>query len=158
MGKTAIRKVCEVSLEIPAEEQKQLHNRWHPDIPFAGKIGNDETVRIECVCLPSFPFPFPLVSTPSLPMLILCRLIGRVVRLVCLSCTFASFHFLDDRETKTKSSKTGNNDSADDMKNVDLTRIHYLSGPFEIADAEPGDVLLVEIMDVQPMEEQPWGL
>jgi acetamidase/formamidase len=49
----------------------------------------------------------------------------------------------------------GNNDSADDMKNVDLTRIHYLSGPFEIETAEPGDVLLVEIMDVQPMEKQP---
>lgn len=31
------------------------------------------------------------------------------------------------------------------MKNVDLTRIHYLSGPFEIETAEPGDVLLVEI-------------
>ena len=42
---------------------------------------------------------------------------------------------------------TGNNDSADDMKNVDLTRIHYLSGPFEIEAAEPGDVLLVEIME-----------
>ena len=51
----------------------------------------------------------------------------------------------------------GNNDSADDMKNVDLTRIHYLSGPFEIETAEPGDVLLVEIQDVQPMQEQPWG-
>jgi formamidase len=44
------------------------------------------------------------------------------------------------------------------MKNVDLTRIHYLSGPFEIETAEPGDVLLVEIMDVQPFEDAPWGL
>lgn len=43
------------------------------------------------------------------------------------------------------------------MRNVDLTRIHYLSGPFEIEDAEPGDVLLVEIMDVQPHQEAPWG-
>ncbi|KAK7609665.1 formamidase [Phyllosticta paracitricarpa] len=50
-----------------------------------------------------------------------------------------------------------NNDSADDMKNVDLTKIHYLTGPFEIEGAEPGDVLLVEIADVQPLEEQPWG-
>lgn len=50
-----------------------------------------------------------------------------------------------------------NNDSADDMKNVDLTKIHYLTGPFEIETAEPGDVLLVEIQDVQPLEEQPWG-
>ncbi|EME41961.1 hypothetical protein DOTSEDRAFT_72909 [Dothistroma septosporum NZE10] len=51
----------------------------------------------------------------------------------------------------------GNNDSADDMRDVDLTRIHYLTGPFEIETAEPGDILLVEIQDVQPLERQPWG-
>lgn len=51
----------------------------------------------------------------------------------------------------------GNNDSADDVKNVDLTRVHYLSGPFEVESAEPGDVLVVEIQDVQPFQEQPWG-
>ena len=68
----------------------------------------------------------------------------------------------------------GNNDSADDVKNVDLTKIHYLSGPFEVETAEPGDVLLVEIMvsiqtstnkppsdtdiaqDVQPHQNSPW--
>lgn len=43
------------------------------------------------------------------------------------------------------------------MRNVNLTRVHYLSGPFEIEGAEPGDLLLVEIMDVQPFEDQPWG-
>ena len=42
--------------------------------------------------------------------------------------------------------RLGNNDSADDVKNIDLTKIHYLSGPFEVETAEPGDVLLVEIM------------
>jgi len=51
----------------------------------------------------------------------------------------------------------GNNDSADDMKNVDLTKIHYLTGPFDIDTAEPGDLLLVEIQDVQPFQDQPWG-
>jgi len=50
-----------------------------------------------------------------------------------------------------------NNDSADDVRDVDLTKIHYLTGPFEIETAEPGDVLVVEIQDVQPLEEQPWG-
>jgi len=49
MGLTEIRKVCEVSLETPAEKQPKLHNRWHPDIPFAGTIKNNETVKIECV-------------------------------------------------------------------------------------------------------------
>lgn len=50
-----------------------------------------------------------------------------------------------------------NDDSADDVKNIDLTKIHYLTGPFEIETAEPGDVLVVEIQDVQPFQEQPWG-
>ena len=51
----------------------------------------------------------------------------------------------------------GNNDSADDVRDVDLTKVHYLTGPFEIETAEPGDVLVVEIQDVQPLQEQPWG-
>ena len=49
MGKTEIRNICPVSLETPADKQPQLHNRWHPDIPFAGSIKNGETVKIECV-------------------------------------------------------------------------------------------------------------
>lgn len=32
-----------------------------------------------------------------------------------------------------------------------------MSGPFDIETAEPGDVLLVEIQDVQPFQDQPWG-
>ncbi|KAI1809763.1 formamidase [Poronia punctata] len=51
----------------------------------------------------------------------------------------------------------GNNDNADDVRNVDLTRVHYLTGPFEVAGAQPGDILLVEIVDVQPFHDQPWG-
>jgi len=51
----------------------------------------------------------------------------------------------------------GNNDSAEDVKNADLTGVHYLSGPFDIEGAEPGDVLVVEIQDVQPFPHRPWG-
>jgi formamidase len=50
-----------------------------------------------------------------------------------------------------------NSDDADDVKNVDLTKIHYLTGPFDIEGAEPGDVLLVEIQDVQPFQDHLWG-
>lgn len=50
-----------------------------------------------------------------------------------------------------------NDDSADDMKTIDLTKIHYLSGPFEVEHAEPGDVLVLEIQDVQPFDCYPWG-
>jgi len=77
------------------------------------------------------------------------RLIGLEGRLV---------HLINTRHLPPAYQISGNNDSADDMKNVDLTKIHYLSGPFEIETAEPGDVLLVEIMDVQPFEDSPWGL
>ncbi|CAF3202337.1 unnamed protein product [Rotaria socialis] len=51
----------------------------------------------------------------------------------------------------------GNNDTADDVKNVDLTRIHYLSGPIEVEGARPGDVLAVDILDVGPLSSAMWG-
>ncbi|EGD94439.1 formamidase [Trichophyton tonsurans CBS 112818] len=50
-----------------------------------------------------------------------------------------------------------NNDCADDVRDVDLTHVHYLSGPFDVETAEPGDVLVVEIQDVQPFQDEPWG-
>ncbi|CAF0981282.1 unnamed protein product [Adineta ricciae] len=50
-----------------------------------------------------------------------------------------------------------NNDSADDVKNVDLTRIHYLSGPIEVEDTHPGDLLVVDILDVGPLSSSMWG-
>ncbi|KAK2606009.1 hypothetical protein QQS21_003526 [Conoideocrella luteorostrata] len=51
----------------------------------------------------------------------------------------------------------GNNDSADDVRTVDLTKVHYLTGPFEIEGAEPGDLLVVNITDIQPFDHSPWG-
>ena len=35
--------------------------------------------------------------------------------------------------------------------------LKLLTGPFEIETAEPGDVLVVDIQDVQPLEDRPWG-
>lgn len=57
----------------------------------------------------------------------------------------------------TNEGQIGNNDSANDVRDVDLTRVHYLTGPFEIEGAEPGDILLVDIQDVQPLQDEPWG-
>jgi len=107
MPLTEIRTALKVDLKKAPEEQKGLHNRWHPDVPFAGTVKNGEIVKIECL--------------------------------------------------DWTGGQIGNNDSAEDMRNIDLTKIHYLSGPFEVETAEPGDVLLVEIQDVQPFQEQPWG-
>jgi len=107
MGLHEIRTALKVDTAKPASEQKGLHNRWHPDIPFTGAIKNGEVVKIECV--------------------------------------------------DWTGGQIKNDDSANDVRDVDLTRIHYLSGPFEIETAEPGDVLVVEIQDVQPLQDQPWG-
>jgi len=50
-----------------------------------------------------------------------------------------------------------NNDSADDVRDVDLTKVHYLSGPIGVEGAEPGDLLVVDIMDVGTLDQFKWG-
>ncbi|QRV89553.1 acetamidase/formamidase [Ceratobasidium sp. AG-Ba] len=51
----------------------------------------------------------------------------------------------------------GNNDSADDVVTADLSQCHYLTGPVECAGAQPGDVLVVDVMDVTPFPDHAWG-
>ena len=50
-----------------------------------------------------------------------------------------------------------NNDCSDDVKNVDLTQVHYLSGPIAVETAEPGDLLKVEILHLGPLPGDEWG-
>jgi acetamidase/formamidase len=40
-----------------------------------------------------------------------------------------------------------NSPASDDVKNVDLTKVHNLSGPIAVEGAEPGDCLVVDILD-----------
>ncbi|BFZ61048.1 hypothetical protein YB2330_002106 [Saitoella coloradoensis] len=102
-----IRTAIKVDLNKPAFEQPHIHNRWHPEIPFAAKVAPGEVVNVECV--------------------------------------------------DWTGGQIGNNNSADDIRDVDLNRVHYLSGPLEIEGAKPGDALLVEILEIQPFKEQNWG-
>ena len=46
----------------------------------------------------------------------------------------------------------GNNDSANDVRDVDLTHAHMLSGPIGVQGAEPGDLLVVDILDLGPVQ------
>ena len=41
-----------------------------------------------------------------------------------------------------------NDDSANDVRDVDLTKVHYLSGPIKVEGAKPGDLLVVDILDL----------
>ncbi|KAL9131058.1 MAG: hypothetical protein Q9175_006865 [Cornicularia normoerica] len=49
-----------------------------------------------------------------------------------------------------------NNDDADDVRDVDLTQIHHLSGPFEVPGTESEDMRAVGIVDLQPFPDQFW--
>ena len=41
-----------------------------------------------------------------------------------------------------------NNDSADDVRDIDLSIVHFLSGPIGVKGAEPGDLLVVDLLDI----------
>jgi formamidase len=55
--------------------------------------------------------------------------------------------------------QVGNNDSANDIRDMDLDQNHVLSGPIQINGAEPGDVLVVDILDMGPFPDpdKEWG-
>mmetsp|Transcript_37629 Transcript_37629/g.53067 ORF Transcript_37629/g.53067 Transcript_37629/m.53067 type:complete len:452 (-) Transcript_37629:3279-4634(-) len=67
---------------------------------------------------------------------------GEVVRVECVDWTGGQIH---------------NNDSSDDIKNVDLSQVHYLSGPFAIPTAQPGDLLKVELLNLGCLDGDEWG-
>src|SRR3954464_12312143 len=50
-----------------------------------------------------------------------------------------------------------NDNSATDVKIVDLSKVHYLSGPIGVKGAEPGDLLQVDILDVGVLGSSQWG-
>ena len=49
------------------------------------------------------------------------------------------------------------NDNAKDIRDVDLTQVHYLSGPIGVRGAQPGDLLVVDILDIGALQESQWG-
>ena len=50
-----------------------------------------------------------------------------------------------------------NDDSANDIRDVDLSKVHYLSGPFKCEGAKPGDLLVVDINDIGWLDDSQWG-
>ncbi len=50
-----------------------------------------------------------------------------------------------------------NNDDAADVRDVDLGQVHFLSGPVAVEGAEPGDLLVVDILDIGTFDDSQWG-
>ncbi|MBD0319487.1 MAG: acetamidase/formamidase family protein [Gemmatimonadetes bacterium] len=67
---------------------------------------------------------------------------GTVFRLECLDLT---------------GGQVLNSDSADDVRDLDLGHVHYLSGPVAVNGARPGDLLVVDILDIGPLAGAEWG-
>lgn len=78
---------------------------------------------------------------PDIPMAVMVKP-GEEFRIECLDWT---------------GGQIANNDSANDVRDVDLTQVHYLSGPVGVEGAKPGDLLVVDILDVGTLAESEWG-
>ncbi|ALE75507.1 Formamidase [Pseudonocardia sp. Ae168_Ps1] len=50
-----------------------------------------------------------------------------------------------------------NDDSADDILNAPLASVHVLSGPIHVEGVQPGDLLIVDILDVGPIPQEDSG-
>ena len=47
-----------------------------------------------------------------------------------------------------------NDDSANDVRDADITMVHQLSGPIAVRGAEPGDLLIVDVLDLGPVPQE----
>ena len=50
-----------------------------------------------------------------------------------------------------------NDDSAADVRDIDLSIVHFLSGPVGVEGAEPGDLLVVDFLDIGAFPHNAWG-
>ncbi|MDR5171753.1 acetamidase/formamidase family protein [Methylobacillus flagellatus] len=103
-----MKTLIKLDFDKPAWEQDgQIHNRWHPDLPMVAMVKPGDEFRVECM--------------------------------------------------DWTGGQIGNNDSANDIRDVDLLQVHYLSGPIGVEGAEPGDLMVVDILDVGTLQDQQWG-
>ena len=50
-----------------------------------------------------------------------------------------------------------NDDCADDVRDIDLSIVHFLSGPVGVRGAQPGDLLVVDLLDIGAKPDSLWG-
>ncbi|WP_182357299.1 formamidase [Tomitella gaofuii] len=50
-----------------------------------------------------------------------------------------------------------NDDSAEDIRTAPMSKVHALSGPFRVEGARPGDLLVVDILEVGPIPQEDSG-
>jgi formamidase len=99
--------LIKVDLTKSPNDNENIHNRWHPDIPMVCWVSPGDDFILE-----TFDWTGGFIK---------------------------------------------NNDSADDVRDIDLTTVHYLSGPVGVKGAKPGDLLVVELLDIGAKQDSLWG-
>lgn len=51
----------------------------------------------------------------------------------------------------------GNNDDPSDIRDVELQVVHVLSGPIHVNGVQPGDILVVDLLDIGALPGDEWG-
>lgn len=137
----------------PWNQDTPLHNRWHPDIVSLSIIVNCvhkictkisfatcSICSLMCTILDLLTHPSWIPSPTILTSIIILQTYvqpavakvseGEKFRVECVDWTGGQIK---------------DNDSSDDVKNVDLSQVHYLSGPIEVDGAMPGGFSTLEL-------------
>ncbi|KAL8143204.1 hypothetical protein V2J09_016236 [Rumex salicifolius] len=153
----------------PWEQKHPLHNRWHPDIPAVAEVKVGQVFRVEMMdfsgglitsdfsaldiknadqSIPWEQQKAPLHNRwhPNIPPIGEVKT-GELFRVEMMDWTGGAVTY---------------NSDASDIKFMDLSTVHYLSGPIRVVDgdgiaAKPGDLLTVEICNLGPLPGDEWG-
>jgi acetamidase/formamidase len=68
--------------------------------------------------------------------------------------TVASGSLIEAHTHEATGGQLNINSTIEDLHNIDMNRVHTLTGPIYVEGAEPGDVLAVELIELQPGD---WG-
>ncbi|XP_047972002.1 formamidase-like isoform X3 [Salvia hispanica] len=149
----------------PREQKLPLHNRWHPEIPPVAQVRAGELFRVEMVdfsgggITKEFTAEDVKFQDPSIQKLPLHNRWHPEIPPVAEVETGVVFRV---EMVDWTAGAISDDNSAIDVKTLDLSTVHYLSGPIRVVDADgdpamPGDLLAVEICNLGPLPGDEWG-
>ncbi|KAK9165971.1 hypothetical protein Scep_001162 [Stephania cephalantha] len=171
----------------PWEQKLKLHNRWHPHIPSVAEVSVGELFRVEMMDFSgggiTHTYSAEDIKNADLSIVIMAPTTPRLVVPIDLKKKpweqelrlHNRWHPHIPPVSQVKGSEvfrvemvdwTGgviqDSGSAHDVKSMDLSSVHYLSGPIRVVDeggipAMPGDLLAVEICNLGPLPGDEWG-
>ncbi|CAI0405580.1 unnamed protein product [Linum tenue] len=171
----------------PCEQKLPLHNRWHPDIPPVADVVAGELFRVEMMDFSGgritqefsaedikYADPTNVIMAPSTPRLVIPvdvkkqpweqnpPLHNRWHPEIPPVAEVKAGEFFRTEMVDWTGGSVRDDESAMDIKTIDLSCVHHLSGPIRVVDedgvpAKAGDLLVVEICNLGPLPGDEWG-